>query len=173
MTRQFLLKTAALYILISILTGAITAQAGEVDRSKIKVTASSSEKKTDGGFADFPAEATLDGDLSPKSSWRAEGEGQWIQWDLGEVLKLKELKIGFLKGDSRKYTFEIKVSKSGKSDDWASLIAKGESDGQSKEMQTFSIKPTEARYVKLIGYGNTHPRFPKWINITEATFVTE
>ena len=63
------------------------ARAGEVDRSAIKVTASTWEQKAKGGWGDMPPERSLDGDL--KTAWMAEGDGVWIQYDLGSVVALK------------------------------------------------------------------------------------
>lgn len=72
-----------------------TSHAGEVDKKAIKVTASSYEQKAKGGWGDMPPERALDGDL--KTAWMAEGDGEWIQFDLGSVqsLKASEDRVGF------------------------------------------------------------------------------
>jgi hypothetical protein len=71
------------------------AGAGEVDRSTIKVTASTWETKASGGYGDMPPERSLDGDL--KTAWMAEGDGVWIQYDFGSIQSLKAVKLAFFK----------------------------------------------------------------------------
>ena len=51
---------------------------------------------------------TIDGDTATR--WSAHGDGQWIQWDLGSVQSLSQVRIAFYKGNSRINTFDIEVS---------------------------------------------------------------
>lgn len=67
-------------------------------------------EKADGGWADFPPEAALDGDHKDTSSWKAEGEGQWLQFDLGESRQLTGIQIAFGQGDQRQYRFDLWAS---------------------------------------------------------------
>jgi len=145
--------------------------AGEVDRSVIKVTASSYEQKAKGGWADNPPEQSLDGNL--KTAWMAEGDGEWIQYDLGSDVALKAVKLGFAAGDKRVYTFDILVSETGADNTWTTVADKAKSSGKTVEMETFEFPTAKIRYVRIVGHGNTNPKFAKWCNITEAGFVTE
>jgi len=145
--------------------------AGEVDRSAIKVTASTWEQKAKGGWGDMPPERSLDGDL--KTAWMAEGDGVWIQYDLGSTVPLKAVKLAFAAGDKRVYTFDILVSETGADNTWTTLKDKAKSGGKTADLETFDIPTTKARYVRIVGYGNTNPKFIHWCNIAEAAFVTE
>ena len=78
---------SATLILITLLGVLIAVDAAEIDRSTIKVTASSWEQKAKGGWADMPPERAIDGDLN--TAWMAEGDGEWIQFDFGKAQALK------------------------------------------------------------------------------------
>ena len=143
----------------------------EIDKKTVEVTASAWESKAHGGFADFPPELTLDGKLEAKSSWRADGKGQWIQYDLGAAKPLAEVRIAFVSGNKRSYTIDILVSKTGEEKDWTTVAEKAASSGKTAEYEPFKLNGAEARYVRVVGQGNTSEKFPTWINITEVAFV--
>jgi hypothetical protein len=163
------MKTAWIATFVCLVAVAVTGQ--EIEKSKIKVTASSWEQKAHSGFADFPPEMTLDGKLD--TSWRAEGKGQWIQCDLGEVKRLREVRIAFVSGDKRSYTIDILVSQTGGEKEWTPVIEKAVSSGKTTELESFKLNGAEARYVRIVGQGNTSDKFPNWINITEVLFVAQ
>ena len=142
----------------------------EFDKKTIRVTASAWEQKAHGGVADFPPEATLDGNLKATSSWRADGKGQWIQYDLGSVKRLEEIQIAFLSGDKRQYTLDLLVSKTGAEKDWTMVAEKVRSSGKAADYEPFKLNRAEARFVRIVGQGNTSEKFPNWINITEVAF---
>ena len=146
-------------------------RAGEIDRSTIKVTASTWEQKAKGGWGDMPPERTLDGDL--KTAWMAEGDGVWIQYDFGSVQPLKAVKLAFFAGDKRIYTFDILVSETGADNSWTVVADKAKNSGTTLNLEPFEFPTAHVRYVRIVGHGNTSQGFSKWCNITEAAFVTE
>jgi poly(beta-D-mannuronate) lyase len=146
-------------------------RAGEIDRSTIKVTASTWEQKAKGGWGDMPPERSLDGDL--KTAWMAEGDGVWIQYDFGAVQALKTVELAFSSGDKRVYTFDILVSQTGEDNSWTTVADKAKNSGTTLQMEPFAFPTTQARYVRIVGHGNTSEKFAKWCNVTEAAFVTE
>ena len=146
-------------------------RAGEVDRTAVKVTASTWEQKAKGGWGDMPPERSLDGDL--KTAWMAEGDGVWIQYDLGAPQALKGVKLGFSSGDKRVYTFDILVSTTGADGSWTSVGDKLKSGGKSNDPEEFDFPTAHVQYVRIVGHGNTSEKFAKWCNITEAFFETE
>lgn len=152
--------------------GAISSLPGaEVERKAIKVSASSWEQKAHGGWGDMPPERALDGDL--KTAWMAEGDGEWIQFDLGSAQPLTAVKLAFAKGDQRVYTFSIQVSETGQDKTWTTVVDKAKSSSKTLEFETYAITTAAVRYVRILGFGNTSEKFPKWCNITEAAFVTK
>jgi hypothetical protein len=56
---------------------------------------------------------TLDGSLDPASRWSAEGDGEWISYDLGSVQPVGSVGIAWLAGETRKSYFDIDVSVDG------------------------------------------------------------
>jgi hypothetical protein len=149
----------------------LTTKAGEVDHSAIKVTASTWEQKAKGGWGDMPPERSLDGDL--KTAWMAEGDGVWIQYDLGSAVALKEVKLGFSSGDKRVYTFDIQVSPTGADGSWTTVGDHLKNSGKTNDMEPYDFPTAHVQFVRIVGHGNTSDKFPHWCNITEAAFETE
>src|SRR6266498_5661522 len=50
---------------------------------------------------------TLDGSLATR--WSAQGDGQWIRFDLGSSVAVGSVKIAWYKGDLRRYRFEVQT----------------------------------------------------------------
>lgn len=165
------MKSSSLLLAVA-LSFAVTPciRAGDIDPKTVKVTASDYEQKAKGGWADAPPEQSLDG--NPKTAWMCEGDGVWIQYDLGSVQSLKAVKLGFAAGDKRVYTFDILVSETGEDNSWTTIGDHLKNSGKTVERESFDCA-TKARYVKIVGHGNTNEKFAKWCNITEAGFVTE
>jgi hypothetical protein len=139
----------------------------------VAVSASAHESKAAGGFADFPPEKTVDGDLAAASSWRAEikdpAEGQWIQYDLGAETRVGGVRLVFVKGDERVYRFAIELSVDG--ENWTTTISTS-SSGKDKSFESFRFDPAPARYVRIRGFGNSSEQFPHWINIVETQILS-
>jgi len=107
---------------------------------------------------------TLDSDLGTR--WSAEGDGEYIQYDLGSSKAVQNVEIAFHKGDSRVQKFEIMVSDDG--GDWQAAYS-GQSSGQSLELQKFQLN-ADARFVRIVGHGNTEN---DWNSLTEVKFNTQ
>lgn len=106
------------------------------------------------------ASNTVDGDMNTR--WSAEGE-QWIQYDLGQSKQVKYLSMAFFNGDQRQTIFDVEVSSDGTN--WQKLISKKQSSGLTGDMETFEVTPVSARFIRLMGYGNTSNQ---WNSITEV-----
>ncbi|GEM_PF-2196095 len=149
-----------------------TDKAAEAKEVKgIKVTASSWEQKAKGGWGDMPPERSLDGDL--KTAWMAEGDGEWIQYDFGKSKTFKAVKLAFARGNERVYTFDLLASETGTGDSWTAVLKTVKSSGKAAGLETFEFKNVNARFIRVVGHGNTSEKFSKWCNISEADFVTE
>ncbi|MEX0886256.1 MAG: discoidin domain-containing protein [Phycisphaeraceae bacterium] len=139
----------------------------------VAVQASHWEQEAHGGWGDFPAENAVDGDRSPGSSWRGEGEGVWFQFDLGESASVRGVALAVLQGDARQYSFDVMVSDSGEAGSWRTVLEGAQTSGETLEMERFRFDAGRARFVRLVGRGNTSEQFPHWFNITEAAVVVE
>lgn len=106
---------------------------------------------------------TLDGD--PATRWSAEGD-QWIAYDLGADGPIEEVAIAWFNGDKRSSSFEIAVAASGERD-WRTVFT-GSSSGSTAGLEPYRFAPTTARYVRILGHGNTVNRFN---SITEVSIT--
>ncbi|MCF6240748.1 MAG: polysaccharide lyase family 7 protein, partial [Bacteroidales bacterium] len=103
---------------------------------------------------------TLDNDLNTR--WSAKGSGQWIRYDLGVNHQVLQILIAWYKGDQRSASFDIFV---GDSPNNLTNIFSGNSSGNTLDFETYDLPTTNARYVKIVGYGNTSNL---WNSITEV-----
>ena len=104
-------------------------------------------------------EYTLDND--PGTRWSVNGDGHWIQYDLGKSMTVSSVKVAWYSGNTRTYSFDIEVSDD--SNTWSQVYS-GHSSESTVEQEAYSFDRVVARYVKLIGHGNS---MNGWNNITE------
>jgi hypothetical protein len=107
------------------------------------VTASSND-------GNVPANA-VDGNLATR--WSANGDGQWLQLDLGTTKTLAQLKIAFFSGNTRASIFDVQTSANGTT--WTTIATGLRSSGTSTALETFDVPDTATRYIRYIGRGNT------------------
>ncbi|MEF3306437.1 CBM96 family carbohydrate-binding protein [Paenibacillus sp. GYB003] len=122
------------------------ARAGQAGLPIATVTAS-------GDDGNIPAN-TLDDDLSTR--WSALGDGQWIQYDLGSVRTVRSVSLAWYRGQERTASFDIELSNDGSS--WTNVFS-GSSSGLSDELENYDIGERSARYVKIVGHGNSQSMF--------------
>jgi hypothetical protein len=96
-------------------------------------------------------ENTLDGDLGTR--WAAEGDGQWIKFDLGSPRTVTTVQIAFYLGNQRVSYFDIATSTDNVN--WTSVLTGGQSSGTSTALETFNVTSSTARYVRITGHGNS------------------
>ncbi len=104
---------------------------------------------------------TLDDDLSTR--WSAWGDGEWIQYDLGNVATVSYLDVAFFVGDQRTAAFDVQVSADGST--WTTVLAGATSSGTTNGLQTFDFADAPGRYVRIIGHGNANNL---WNSLTEV-----
>ncbi|MFT3740733.1 MAG: glycoside hydrolase family 88 protein [Breznakibacter sp.] len=121
----------------------------------VAVTASGYES----GTSNTP-DKTVDFDISTR--WSADGQGQWILYDLGAVRQVTSVDLSFYKGNERKAYFSIYLSADG---DNFTEVYNGESSGTTIDLENYDFTDQPARYVKVVGYGNSAST---WNSITET-----
>lgn len=93
----------------------------------------------------------LDGDLSTR--WASEGSGENAVFDLGSVQTIDAFAIAYEWGDERNYSFDVEISEDG---NLYTPLWSGSSCGYTEDYELIELEnPVSARYVKLIGRGNT------------------
>ncbi|MFV0471465.1 MAG: glycoside hydrolase family 88 protein [Paludibacteraceae bacterium] len=105
-------------------------------------------------------ENTLDFNLDTR--WSCDGMGQWIMYDLGEIKNILSVDLAFFNGGTRKGFFAVHLSSDGV--DFAEVYT-GESSGKTNSLENYNFDDKLARYVKIIGYGNSQNT---WNSITET-----
>jgi len=103
---------------------------------------------------------TIDGNWNTR--WSAEGAGQWIQYDLGQARTVDYVDIAFYNGDRRSTRFDILASAD--AEQWSTVYS-GQSSGTTSGFERFAFEPVDARFVRIVGYGNTSNH---WNSITEV-----
>ncbi len=104
---------------------------------------------------------TLDGDYSTR--WSAEGDGEFITFELEDKAKIDSLGIAWYKGDERIADYQIELSLDGSS--WTQVYT-GISSGKTLATQIRNIPDTNACYLRIVGLGNTENN---WNSITEVS----
>ncbi|MEC0228202.1 S-layer homology domain-containing protein [Paenibacillus alba] len=115
-----------------------------------QITASSYDGTRDQDPASGNKQVNVKDDLTTR--WGADGKGQWIQFDLGKISSIGCIGIAFYKGNERSYFFQVQASSDAVT--WHTLY-NGNSSGAVLEMENFDLPDTDARYVRIIGNGNS------------------
>lgn len=92
----------------------------------------------------------MDGDLSTNST--TEGDGIPMEFDFGREVSLSAVGIACYIGNTRKAFFEFQSSLDGQS--WQKVFD-GSSSGTTSDFEYYDMKNTRARYVRMIGHGNS------------------
>lgn len=104
---------------------------------------------------------TVDGSLGTR--WSANGDPEWIRFDLGSTKTIDRVKIAWLNGDSRVYSFDLQKSSDGST--WTTIVSGLTSSGTSTALQAFDITDTSTRYLRYVGHGSTANL---WNSLTEV-----
>lgn len=95
---------------------------------------------------------TVDGSLSTR--WSANGDGQWIRYDLGSARTVTSVKIAWYNGNTRRATFDVQVGDSS-SGPWRTVLDRAQSGGTTTALETYNVTDDAGRYVRVVGHGNT------------------
>ncbi|WP_207514072.1 chondroitinase-B domain-containing protein [Longitalea luteola] len=103
----------------------------------------------------------LDNDFNTR--WSANGDGQWIQFCLSSASTVSGVQIAFYNGTARTSSFDILVSTDGVT--WTTAASNRVSSGTTLNLETFPITATPAKYVRIVGHGNS---VNAWNSYTEV-----
>ena len=109
-----------------------------------------------------PANA-VDNDLTTR--WAGQGDGANITFDLGASRNVQLIKIAWYQGNTRTTTFDVLAGDS-TSGPWTTLINRSVSSGTSTGLETSDFADINARYVRIVGHGNSSGN--GWNSITEV-----
>lgn len=110
------------------------------------------------------AAKALDGDLG--TAWSSNGDGNWIQFDLGVPRRLGYFSLAFSTSESRYYTFDVLVSLDGAT--WTTALL-GHQNSHASGLQVFDIPDLDpVRFVRIVCHGSTYNASLN--NVVEAEF---
>jgi hypothetical protein len=104
---------------------------------------------------------TVDGSLSTR--WSANGDGQWVRFDLGSPRTVGYVTVGVYQGNARRASFEVQLSDDGTA--WHAVWT-GQSSGTTTAEEPHDFGDETARYVRYLGHGNT---VNPWNSVTEVS----
>jgi hypothetical protein len=104
---------------------------------------------------------TVDNNLGTR--WSAEGNNQWIAYDLGSVRTVGYVNIAVYQGNQRRNVFDIQTSANGTS--WTTIWS-AESSGTTTSEQTYNFPDVQTRYLRYLGHGNSGSL---WNSLTEVS----
>ena len=112
-----------------------------------------------------PRQSAIDGNFDTR--WSAQGlTGHWIELDLGSVQEISALLMGTYQGNARIFSFEVALSKDGKTYE---KVLDTKTDGVTvDEYESFDLGMQSARYVRINCKGTTAGA---WNSITELAVV--
>ena len=129
--------------------------ANEFVFQNISVTASSYQP----GTANYPTN-TLDGNLATR--WSAEGDGQYLTYDLGRIELVQSIDLAFYQPSGvRSNWFDVLLSNDGVA--WRNTLTNAV--GTNAALANFAFTAWPARYVRVVGHLNSQNDFN---SITEA-----
>jgi poly(beta-D-mannuronate) lyase len=112
----------------------------------------------------LPANA-VDNNLATR--WSANGDGQWLQLDLGATRTIGSVKIASFNGNTRRGRFDLQVSNGGGV--WTNVLTNVETSGTTTAEETFDFEDVGARWVRYLGHGNSDPTKCCWNSVTEMS----
>ncbi|MEK3719349.1 chondroitinase-B domain-containing protein [Paenibacillus sp. FSL H8-0034] len=115
-----------------------------------KFTVPAASISDSGNDGNVPAN-TVDGNTATR--WSSNGDGQWIQYDLGSSKTVAYIKLAPFNGAARTFTFDIQTS----ADNVTFTTARSNvTSSLSDALQTFDFPDvSNVRYVRIVGHGNS------------------
>jgi hypothetical protein len=103
---------------------------------------------------------TLDGSLATR--WSAQGDGQWILFDLGSRVTVASAKIAWHQGNQRISRFDVQTSADAAN--WTTVFS-GASSGTTLALESYNVTDSAGRFVRIVGHGNSSST---WNSICEV-----
>jgi hypothetical protein len=109
----------------------------------IVVTASTSDDNV-------PANA-VDGSLATR--WSGNGDGAWLQVDLGSIHTVCYIKVAVYNGNARSNRFDVQLATFAGT--WSTALANATTSGTTTALETHDFPDAPARYVRYVGHGSS------------------
>ena len=130
----------------------------------VEVTPAGSAVTASMNDGNLPANAV---DNSLASRWSANGDGHWLQLDLGAARTVGYVTVAAYNGNMRRNRFDLQVSSDGVT--WTTVLPGALTGGATTAEETFDFTDVTARLVRYVGHGNTDPTKETWNSVTEVS----
>jgi poly(beta-D-mannuronate) lyase len=130
-------------------------------QTEITPPASGVTASTNDGNA--PANA-VDNNLDTR--WSGNGDGAWLQLDLGTVQPVGQIRIAFFQGNTRRSRFDIQVATTAGA--FTNVLTNVVSGGTTTAEEAFDVD-RDARWVRYVGHGNDSTTKPTWSSLNEVS----
>jgi len=148
--------TAVLALALAAL-GSLAAAQAEITPPASGVTASTNDGNVPGN--------SVDNNLGTR--WSGNGDGAWLQLDLGSVRPVGRVAIAFFNGNLRRSRFDLQVATTVGS--WTNVLTNVQSGGATTADESFDFTDVDARYVRYLGHGNDDPAKATWSSLSEVS----
>jgi len=109
----------------------------------------------DGNYdTNFEPINAIDQNTHSASRWSSNGINTYLTIDLGRSQTVRALTIKWYKGAQRTAYFSIDTSLNNTT--WRNVLQQGESSGRHSGFELIEVEESQARYIKIIGLGNSH-----------------
>jgi hypothetical protein len=98
--------------------------------------------------------------------WSANGDGQWVQLDLGTERAVTHVGVAIYNGNTRRATFDLQVSNGGGT--WTTVWS-GQSSGTTTQQEMYDVTDSSSRWVRFLGHMSTAGTFN---SVTEVSLYT-
>jgi hypothetical protein len=149
----------AIAVLAAVLAALLVPATARADSAQITppagaVTASTSDGNVPGNV--------VDDDYTTR--WSGEGDGAWLQLNLGTTMTVTHIKLATYKGTTRQNVFELQYWNG---TTWTTLHD-GETSGTTTALETFDFTPVQTSRVRYLGHGYTGEGEGDWNSLTEV-----
>ena len=104
----------------------------------------------------------IDNNLNPESRWSSDGQGNSITFDLGSLSTVRQVSTAWYKADIRQAFFDVQTSTDNRN--WKTVLDGAIAEGR-EDMIAFDLPDSEARYVRVVGQGNSDSSWNSLIEI--------
>lgn len=124
-----------------------------------------SAKSSDSYDDDYSPSRAIDNDLGRTSRWSSKGTGNSITLDLGSTKPVTSIETAWYKADLRIAYFDVDTSNNGNS--WTNVLSGASAQG-TEDFIAFDLQETNARYVRIVGQGNSASSWNSLIEVKVA-----
>jgi len=117
----------------------------------VEITPLSSAVTASTNDGNVPGNA-VDNDAATR--WSGNGDGAWLQLDLGVEKVVSRLTTAAYRGNERRNRFDVQVALMA-GGPWTTVLAGAQTSGASADEEPFDFAPVSARFVRYVGHGAT------------------